>query len=188
MMQTPVVVAKPVLDSKTKQQPIAQFLEIAVPQPNTQHANKNIKALVDYLVIVPTLLLIWPLMVVLIIAVWLDSPGPVFYRRRVLGKNGRVFHALKFRTMFNILLQDMSVVGPRIITPEEVEKYGDNGDQLISVMPGLTGLWQISGRSNTSYDERVTLDMTYIQTWSVWQDVKILFKTVPAVLKGDGAY
>ncbi len=235
MMHTPLV-TKPVLDSTAKQQPTTRIPEISVPQPNAQHAHKNIKTLVDYLIIVPTLLLIWPLMLVLIIAVRLDSPGSVFYRRRVLGKNGRVFHAFKFRTMyvngdeilaqfpklrlelnknyklkcdpritkighllrkysldelpqlFNILLQDMSVVGPRIITPEEIEKYGDHGDELISVMPGLTGLWQINGRSNTSYDERVELDILYIQTWSVWQDIKILFKTVPAVLKGDGAY
>ena len=56
------------------------------------------------------------------------------------------------------------------------------------VMPGLTGLWQVSGRSDTSYNERVKLDMRYIETWSIRQDIKILFKTIPAVLKGDGAY
>ena len=55
-------------------------------------------------------------------------------------------------------------------------------------MPGLTGLWQVSGRSNTSYDERVNLDMQYIDHWSIFMDVKILLKTIPAVMKGDGAY
>ena len=55
-------------------------------------------------------------------------------------------------------------------------------------MPGLTGLWQVSGRSNTSYDDRVKLDMQYIDDWSIFLDIKILFKTIPAVMKGDGAY
>jgi undecaprenyl-phosphate galactose phosphotransferase len=55
-------------------------------------------------------------------------------------------------------------------------------------MPGLTGLWQVSGRSNTSYDERVELDMEYIDTWTIWSDVKIILRTLPAVAKGEGAY
>ena len=82
----------------------------------------------------------------------------------------------------------MSIVGPRIVTQPEVEKYGIYGERLLSVMPGVTGLWQVSGRSNTTYDERIQLDMEYISSWSIWLDIKILLMTVPAVAKGDGAY
>lgn len=205
-------------------------------QRNAQQANRRLKALLDYAIVVPTLLLIWPLFLVLAIAVKLDSPGPVIHRRRVLGRDGRIFDAFKFRTMyvngdeilaqypklkaelnqnyklkcdprvtrvgtflrkfsldelpqlFNVLAQDMSVVGPRIIAPDEITKYGRWGQTLLTVMPGLTGLWQVSGRSNTSYDDRVKLDMQYIDNWSIFLDIKILFKTIPAVMKGDGAY
>ena len=82
----------------------------------------------------------------------------------------------------------MSLIGPRIIAPDEINKYGQYGQTLMMVMPGLTGLWQVSGRSNTTYDERVELDMQYITTWSLWLDIKILLRTIPAVMKGDGAY
>ncbi len=204
--------------------------------PNAQQANARLKALLDYVVVIPTLLLIWPLFLLIAIAIKLDSPGPIIYRRRVVGQNGVVFDAFKFRTMyvngaeiiarypklkaeldknyklkcdprvtrvgkllrkfsldelpqlFNVLAQDMSIVGPRIVTQPEVEKYGVYGERLLSVMPGLTGLWQVSGRSNTTYDERIQLDMQYISSWSIWLDIKILFKTIPAVAKGDGAY
>ncbi|MBK7896440.1 MAG: sugar transferase [Candidatus Promineifilaceae bacterium] len=205
-------------------------------QQNAQRANHRLKALLDYAVVIPTLLLIWPLFLILAIAVKLDSPGPIIHRRRVLGRDGRIFYAFKFRTMyvngdeilakypklqvelsrnyklkcdprvtrvgallrkfsldelpqlFNILAQDMSVIGPRIIAPNEITKYGQFGPTLLTVMPGLTGLWQVSGRSNTSYDDRVKLDMEYIENWSLLLDIKILLKTIPAVMKGDGAY
>jgi len=208
----------------------------AISQPNAQQRNRRLKALLDYAIVIPTLLLTWPLFLILAIAVKLDSPGPIIHRRRVLGRDGRIFYAFKFRTMyvngdeilnqypklkaelnknyklkcdprvtrvgsllrkfsldelpqlFNVLAQDMSVIGPRIIAPDEVVKYRQYGEKLLTVMPGLTGLWQVSGRSDTSYDERVTLDMEYIDNWSVWLDIKILFKTIPAVMKGDGAY
>jgi lipopolysaccharide/colanic/teichoic acid biosynthesis glycosyltransferase len=201
-----------------------------------QQANRYSKALLDYAVVIPTIIFILPLLIILALAVKLDSPGPVIYRRRVLGRDGRVFNAFKFRTMyvngdeilaqypklraelnvnyklkhdprvtrigqllrkysldelpqlFNILFQDMSLIGPRIITPNEIAKYGWHGRTLVTVLPGLTGLWQVSGRSDTSYDERVVLDMHYINNWSIWLDIKILLQTVPAVLRGDGAY
>lgn len=89
---------------------------------------------------------------------------------------------------FNILKGEMSFVGPRPVTREELEKYGDNADYILSVTPGLSGMWQISGRSDTGYEERVYLDTFYIQSWSVWLDIWILIKTVWVVLKGKGAY
>ena len=202
----------------------------------TTRYNRTLKLAIDYALALPGLLLIAPLFILLAILVKLDSPGPVFHRRRVLGQDGRVFDAFKFRTMYvngdeilarypklrqelnknyklkcdprvtrvgtflrkfsldelpqllNVLARDMSLIGPRIIAPDEISKYGQYGPALMTVMPGLTGLWQVSGRSNTTYDERVTLDMHYITEWSVWLDIKILLRTIPAVLKGDGAY
>jgi lipopolysaccharide/colanic/teichoic acid biosynthesis glycosyltransferase len=167
----------------------------------------------------------------------IDSPGSVFYRRRVMGIGGKEFDALKFRTMYvngdeilaeypelvaelqttrklkddpritrmgrllratsldelpqliNVLLGDMSLVGPRMISPEERIEYGQMQLNLFTVKPGLTGLWQVSGRSDLSYSDRVQLDMHYIRNYSIWLDIQILvFQTLPAVLRRKGAY
>lgn len=90
--------------------------------------------------------------------------------------------------LFNVLKRDMSLVGPRMISPEEVAMYKQFDMNLLTVQPGITGLWQVSGRSDISYDERVRLDMYYIRNWSIWLDLQLLFQTIPAVLKGRGAY
>jgi len=89
---------------------------------------------------------------------------------------------------FNVLMRDMSLVGPRIITSAEVEKYNKWDLNLMTVRPGITGLWQVSGRSDVSYEERVRLDMHYIRNWSIWLDLQLLVQTIPAVLKARGAY
>lgn len=195
-----------------------------------------IKTLIDKTVSFVFLVLLSPLYLLLAVLIKLDSPGPVFHRRRVLGPRGQSFEALKFRTMhingaeilqqhpelerelelnhklkhdprvtrigsrlrrysldelpqmWNILLGQMSLVGPRMISPEEVSKYGKWKFNLFTVKPGLTGLWQVKGRSNLSYDERVRLDMYYIRNYTIWLDLQILAQTVPAVLSGDGAF
>jgi len=195
-----------------------------------------LKALLDYGVALAVLVLLWPLLVVVALAVRLDTPGPVIHRRRVLGLGGTEFDALKFRTMcvhgdqilarrpelmrqlaqrgkltrdprvtrvgrllrrtsldelpqvLNVLAGQMSIVGPRMITADEHHRYGQWDLNLLTVKPGLTGLWQVSGRSDVSYEERVQLDMNYIRNWTIWLDLYILMKTVPAVLKGRGAY
>ena len=90
--------------------------------------------------------------------------------------------------LLNVLKLDMSLVGPRMITPEEVEKYDQWGINLLTVRPGITGLWQVSGRSDILYGERTRLDMHYIRNWSIWLDFQLLLRTIPAVLKGRGAY
>ena len=90
--------------------------------------------------------------------------------------------------LFNILLGNMSVVGPRPIIQEEVVKYGENAGKLFSVKPGLTGLWQVSGRADLTYDERVKLDMEYIERQNFFLDLFIILKTVPVIFKGHGAY
>jgi len=194
------------------------------------------KLALDYGLTIPGLILISPLLLLIAVAVKLDSPGPVLYRRRVMGVNGCQFEALKFRTMhtngdeilsgypdkreelernhkiqddprvtrmgrflrkysldelpqlFNVLRHEMALVGPRMISPPEMEQYGRWGMNLLTVRPGITGLWQTSGRSDVSYEERVRLDMSYIRNWTIWLDLQLLFRTIPAVLRGEGAY
>ena len=196
-----------------------------------------VKALLDKSLVVLGLVLLWPVMLAVALAIKLDSKGPVIYRRRVLGACGRQFDAFKFRTMLvngddilrrrpaaakelsinhkmkddpritkvgrwlrkysldelpqltNVLVGQMSLVGPRMITLEEGEKYGRQRMNLLTVKPGITGLWQVSGRSNLSYEERVRIDMYYVRHFSIWLDLQILFvQTPPAVLRSRGAY
>jgi exopolysaccharide biosynthesis polyprenyl glycosylphosphotransferase len=90
--------------------------------------------------------------------------------------------------LFNVVKRDMSLVGPRMISPEEVAMYKQFDMNLLTVLPGITGLWQVSGRSDITYEERVRMDMYYIRNWSIWLDLQLLFQTIPAVLKGRGAY
>jgi exopolysaccharide biosynthesis polyprenyl glycosylphosphotransferase len=91
--------------------------------------------------------------------------------------------------LVNVLLGQMSLVGPRMITAEEAEKYGRHKLNLLTVKPGITGFWQVNGRSDLTYEERVNLDMYYIRNYSVWLDLQILFvQTLPAVIRGRGAY
>ncbi|MBI5944623.1 MAG: undecaprenyl-phosphate galactose phosphotransferase WbaP [Chloroflexi bacterium] len=90
--------------------------------------------------------------------------------------------------LFNILVGDMSLVGPRPIVENEVKRYKDNFDVYSTVRPGITGMWQVSGRNNTTYDERVMYDVYYVRNWSVWLDVYILFRTIWVVLGRHGAY
>jgi len=177
-----------------------------------------------------------PFLMIIAIAIKIDSPGKVFYRRRVMGINGSQFDAFKFRTMYtngqeimaahperqaeleelfklkddprvtrvgrilrkysldelpqltNVLLRQMSLVGPRMISPDELAKYEQWDLNLLTVPPGMTGLWQVSGRSNLSYSDRVQLDMRYIRNWSILLDLHILFRTISVVIKSDGAY
>jgi exopolysaccharide biosynthesis polyprenyl glycosylphosphotransferase len=196
-----------------------------------------IKSLLDYTMALLGLLVLAPLMILLAVLIKSDSPGPIFYRRRVLGVGGAAFDAFKFRTMredgdsllaespelaaqfqenhklkvdprvtrfgqflrrysldelpqlFNVLLGQMGLVGPRMISPEEATKYGRHKLNLLTVKPGITGLWQVSGRSDLTYEERVRLDMYYIRNYSLWLDLQILFvQTLPAVMKSRGAY
>jgi lipopolysaccharide/colanic/teichoic acid biosynthesis glycosyltransferase len=198
--------------------------------------DKILKIILDYGLTIPGLIVISPLMLLIAIVVRLDSPGPVIYRRKVMGVNGITFDAFKFRTMavngdeilarspelkaelelnhklkndprvtrmgrilrklildelpqlFNVLMHQMSLVGPRIISPEEMPLYQQWGTNLLTIRPGITGLWQVSGRSDVSYEERVRLDMYYIRKWTVWLDINLLVRTIPAAIKGKGAY
>jgi exopolysaccharide biosynthesis polyprenyl glycosylphosphotransferase len=192
------------------------------------------KTLLDYGLATLALLLLWPLFVAIALWVTRDSPGPAFYRRRVVGQGKLEFDAFKFRTMYtdgdarlddaqrlelaqqgklkddprmtragvflrrysldelpqlvNVLRGEMSLIGPRMITRAELEKFGRWQYNRATVKPGLTGLWQISGRSDLSYEDRVRLDMHYIRNHSIWLDIHILIRTIPALLSGRGAY
>jgi lipopolysaccharide/colanic/teichoic acid biosynthesis glycosyltransferase len=90
--------------------------------------------------------------------------------------------------LFNVLKGQMSLVGPRMITAAETDKYGSHKELLLSVKPGLTGYWQVHGRQDVSYEERVKMDMTYIKNWSLLMDLKILLLTPLKVFKREGAY
>jgi exopolysaccharide biosynthesis polyprenyl glycosylphosphotransferase len=195
-----------------------------------------IKAVLDYGLSILVILIVWPILLLIALVIRLDSPGPVFYRRRVMRRNGGQFDALKFRTMridsdrilddvpdmkselernhklkddpritragavirkysldelpqiLNVLAGQMSLVGPRMISPPEMQEYGKMGMNLLTVKPGITGVWQVSGRSDVSYDERVRLDMHYIRNWSIWMDMYLILRTIPAVLNQKGAY
>lgn len=90
--------------------------------------------------------------------------------------------------LWNVIRGEMSLVGPRPIVQAEVPRYGKNIREYYMVLPGITGMWQVSGRSDTTYPERVAMDTWYVRNWSVWIDIMYLFKTVKAVLQGKGAY
>lgn len=122
-----------------------------------------------------------------------EVDGPVFKirndpRLHPLGKMLRRTSIDELPNLFNVLWGDMSIVGPRPPLPREVARYDAFARRRLTVKPGITCLWQISGRSNLSFDEWMHLDNTYIDTWSPWGDFVILLKTVPAVLRGEGAH
>jgi exopolysaccharide biosynthesis polyprenyl glycosylphosphotransferase len=88
--------------------------------------------------------------------------------------------------LINVLQGKLSLIGPRAITRDELKRYKSSRDKFLSVKPGITGLWQVSGRNDLSYEDRVKLDVYYVQNWSLWLDIKILFKTIGTILKGTG--
>jgi lipopolysaccharide/colanic/teichoic acid biosynthesis glycosyltransferase len=90
--------------------------------------------------------------------------------------------------LVNVGRGEMSLVGPRMIAPDEMAKFGAALDTRLAVKPGITGLWQVSGRQELAYDDRIRLDLHYIENWSLWLDMAILARTIPAVLSMRGAY
>jgi len=198
--------------------------------------DETVKNAMDYFLGGIALILSVPLFAAIAVAIKLDSPGPVFYRRRVLGRGNRPFDALKFRTMVadadamlaqhpewamerthgqklrddprltrvgrwlrrsslnelpqlvNVIMGQMSLVGPRIVTEAEVAGHDRWRDALAQVKPGLTGLWQVSGRNDLSLDERIRLDIHYVEHRNIIMDVCILLKTIAVVLRRQGAY
>ncbi|MFC6067122.1 sugar transferase [Streptomyces ochraceiscleroticus] len=209
---------------------------LRVSMPTFTGGHRAVKEVVDRLGAAVLLVLFAPLMVLVGLLVLLDSRGGVFYRQRRVGKDGREFTILKFRTMvagahraraeladrnegagllfklrrdprvtrvgtvlrrysldelpqlFNVLTGSMSLVGPRPPLPEECAAYDPDIRRRLLVKPGLTGLWQISGRSDLPWEEAVRLDLRYVEDWSLALDTVILWKTLRAVIHGQGAY
>jgi lipopolysaccharide/colanic/teichoic acid biosynthesis glycosyltransferase len=205
------------------------------------------KRVIDVLGAALGLILCSPIFVVVAVATKLTSKGPVFFRQERIGKHGKTFVFLKFRSMYenndpsahreyvhqliagravpepvngngvykitndvrvtwlgkllrrssldelpqliNVLRGEMSLVGPRPPIPYEVERYDIwHRCRLLEAKPGITGLWQVNGRSRVNFDDMVRLDIRYARTWSLWLDLKILLRTPHAVLIGEGAY
>jgi lipopolysaccharide/colanic/teichoic acid biosynthesis glycosyltransferase len=178
--------------------------------------------------------------VFVVLAIRLESKGPVLYSHRRLGFGGREFHTLKFRSMvtngdevlqlhfgnnaaareewqltqklkadprvthvgrflrrssldelpqlWNVLRGEMSLIGPRPIVQSEVKRYANAYDLYCKVLPGLGGLWQVSGRNETTYTERVRFDTYYVRNWSVWLDLYLVARTISSVIRNEGAY
>ncbi|MGZ4634083.1 exopolysaccharide biosynthesis polyprenyl glycosylphosphotransferase [Oryzihumus sp.] len=105
-----------------------------------------------------------------------------------VGKILRRYSLDELPQLFNVLRGDMSLVGPRPPLPQEVEKYEPDAVRRLRVQPGLTGLWQVSGRSDLSWEESLRLDLWYVDNWSLVLDVQILIRTLRAVVRGAGAY
>jgi len=122
-----------------------------------------------------------------------EADGPVFKikndpRITRIGEFIRKYSIDELPQLLNVLKGDMSLVGPRPPVSSEVEKYGDWEWRRLEVLPGITGLWQVSGRSDLSFQQWMNLDLYYIENWSFALDLKILLKTIPTVIKGEGAY
>jgi exopolysaccharide biosynthesis polyprenyl glycosylphosphotransferase len=122
-----------------------------------------------------------------------DNDGAKFKMRKdpritAIGGTLRKLSLDELPQLFNVLIGDMSLVGPRPPLPDEVTQYAAHVRRRLVVRPGLTGLWQVSGRSNLSWEESVRLDIRYVENWSFALDLQILWKTLPAIFKGSGAY
>ncbi len=122
-----------------------------------------------------------------------EGAGPLFKMTRDpritrVGQFIRKFSLDELPQLFNVVGGTMALVGPRPALPREVAQYDSLAQRRLAAKPGLTGLWQVSGRSNLSWDESIRLDTAYVDTWSPTLDAKILVRTVGAVLRGGGAY
>ena len=194
-----------------------------------------VKRVFDFAFSFCVLLGLLPLFLIVALAIKLDSPGPIFYLSNRIGKKGRGFRCIKFRTMvedaedrkadllhmnerdgvlfkvsndprvtrlgrllrkysidelpqfWNVLRGEMSVVGPRPPLGDEVKEYKLSHLRRLEVTPGITGLWQVQGRQDPSFASYVSLDMRYIDNWSIWMDFAIIFRTITVVLAGTGS-
>ncbi|MBS6392526.1 MAG: undecaprenyl-phosphate galactose phosphotransferase WbaP [Veillonella sp.] len=217
-----------------------QAIVVRVQNNLAKKSNRIMKRIFDIVATVCGGILILPILAIVAILIYLDSPGPIVFGHKRVGQDGKEFPCYKFRSMvpnaqealeiylkenpaareewerdfklkddprvtrigkflrktsldelpqlWNVLIGDMSLVGPRPIVRDEIVKYGDYINDFYLVPPGITGVWQVSGRSDTTYEERVLMDSWYVHNWSVWIDIVYLLKTVLAVVKSKGAY
>ncbi|WP_231038471.1 undecaprenyl-phosphate galactose phosphotransferase WbaP [Pectinatus haikarae] len=236
----PDLIGAPVGNMEIQRLYDAKIMMLRVRNNMSRWYNKVLKKIFDLTVGLLCLPLIILISIVIIVCIYMESPGPVIFTHRRVGKNGRMFPCYKFRTMvmnaqevlekslekdpelqkkwelafklkndpritrvgkflrktsldelpqiINVFLGQMSLVGPRPIITKEVERYGEYIHDYYLVPPGITGLWQVSGRSDTTYAERVEMDTWYVRNWSVWIDIVLLYKTILAVFFQKGAY
>lgn len=196
------------------------------------------KRIFDFTASLFALIILSPVLLLIAVAIMIESPGNPFYKHKRLGKGGKHIYLYKFRSMYkdskerleellkdpeirkeweanfkldndprvtkignfirktsldelpqllNILKGDMSIVGPRPVIDDEIEKYGMAKDRFLSVTPGLTGWWACNGRSCTSYADRIKLELYYVNNRSFMLDMRCIFRTIIAVIKRDGA-
>jgi Undecaprenyl-phosphate galactose phosphotransferase WbaP len=215
-------------------------LRRGAPAPRSWTVNHGLKRAFDIAGALALGLVFSPLMLAIAILMRREGDGPVIYRHRRVGRNGRIFECLKFRTMipnadqvlwdllerqpelkaewlrdhklrhdprvtalgrflrrtsldelpqlWNVLRGEMSLVGPRPVVKEELMRYGRNLRVYLSAKPGITGLWQVTGRNDTDYRRRVAMDVCYVRKQNLLLDMYILLKTTGVVLGGGGAY
>jgi len=203
-----------------------------------------LKRVLDLMLASLILIVFFPLLLLIMLAIKIGSPGPVFYKQMRLGKKGKPFRFYKFRSMdvdrddgqhrsyvkslikvgwayevdengkplfkirddgrvtrvgrlirkynvdefpqlLNVLRGEMSLVGPRPPLPQEYEDYSDWHRKRLDRIPGITGLWQVSGKNRVPFEEMVRLDIQYLENWSLWLDIKIILRTIPVMLKGE---
>lgn len=202
--------------------------------------NRVFKFVFDWCLTLVGIIIISPILLAIALWIYCDSPGPVIFKHRRIGKDGKEFPCYKFRSMcvdadiklkelldndpearaewekdfklkndpritrsgaflrktsldelpqvFNVIKGEMSLVGPRPIISDEVPRYGKYIEDYYMVRPGMTGIWQTSGRSDVDYNERVQLDSWYVRNWNIWFDIVLIWRTFGVVLHKKGAY
>lgn len=201
-----------------------------------KHIYKYVKRFLDFTLSLLGLIILSPVFLIISILIKKESDGPIFFKHKRIGKNGKEIYLYKFRSMvpnaealikkftpeqmkefkenfklendpritkigkwlrrtsldelpqlINILKGELSIIGPRPVIEEEVEKYGNNKEKFLSVTPGLTGYWAANGRSDTTYEQRMQMELYYVDNISFKLDLKVFFKTIISVLKKEGA-
>lgn len=224
---------------------VERFYEDKITMLNIRNNLSNrfyvfIKSVIEWIVTFAGTIVISPFLILIALWIYKDSPGPVIFKHRRIGRGGKEFDCIKFRSMcvdakeklaeilandpdaraewdrdyklkndpritksgaflrktsldelpqiINVLKGEMSLVGPRPIVTDEIPRYKEYITDYYMVRPGITGLWQVSGRNDIDYTERVEMDSWYVRNWSIWIDIVILFRTFKVALKGKGAY
>lgn len=234
-----LVVAPGVIDvagTRLTNRVVAGMPMLHIAKPQYDRAKSTGKAVFDRCFAAVVLVAILPTLLAIALAVKLTSPGPVFYLSERIGRGGKPFRMIKFRSMYldadrqvaaliehnggnpvffkvkndpritpvgrfirkfsldelpqflNVLRGEMSVVGPRPQVQREVDTYDGDMRRRLLVKPGVTGLWQVSGRSDLSLEDSVRLDLSYVENWSMVLDLLLIIKTIGAVARGEGAY
>ena len=211
-------------------------IEVLLPNSRCSRKTPQVQRAGDLVFALAGVLLLLPLFVLIALLIRLDSPGPVLFIQKRVGKNGRVFSCYKFRSMIanaetvrhqiearnerngpvfkvrndpritragrrlrkssldelpqllNVIKGDMSLIGPRPALASEVAFYTPKQRGRLAVRPGLTGLWQVSGRADLSFEESIALDLHYVSHQSLRLNAHVLWRTLPAILTGRGAY